>query len=480
MTVSYVAGAASGPRKSAVRRATLVAVLVATSACSLGPRYVRPDVPVPDAFREAGEWKPVEPADELPRGRWWEIFGDPQLNMLEERLSVSNQTLKAAEAQFAQARALVGTTRAGYFPQVGGGLPVTTTSQSENRPNPSMDARFTDYLLRADVSYEADVWGRVRATVSASRASAQAAAGDLGAVNLTLHAELAADYLLLRALDAERQMVESAVAGYQRALELTTNRYEGGLASALDVAQAETQLEGTRAQAIDLQIRRAQLEHAMAVLVGEPASSFSLVPAPLTVPVPAVPAVVPSSLLERRPDIAAAERRVVAANVQLGITKAAYYPLLNLGGALGFEASSPNTWLKAASGLWTFAPSLALSLFDGGRRRSASAQARAFYDRTVAVYRETTLNAFKEVEDNLAALRILEEESRIQQAAVAAAQRALTHATNRYTGGISTYLEVISAQSALLANQRVAVGVAARRLTASVLLVKALGGGWSY
>lgn len=393
-------------------------------------------------------------------------------------MSVSNQTLKAAEAQFAQSRALVGAARAAVYPQVGSALPVTTTSQSENRPNPMKDSQFTDYLLRADVGYEADLWGRVRSTVEASRSFAQAAAGDLESVSLSVHAELAADYFQVRSLDREKQILDATVAAFQKAHELTTNRYKGGLAAALDVAQAETQLQTTRAQAVDVQVRRAQFEHAIAALVGQPASTFNLRASPLAVPIPSIPPALPSSLLERRPDVAAAERRIAAANAQVGITRSAYYPLLALGGTTGFETSALSSWLRAASGLWTAAPAVALTVFDGGRRRAASDQARAAYERSVAAYRDTTLNAFKEVEDNLAALRILEEEAAIQDAAVTAAQRSLALATNRYSGGVSSYLEVITAQSALLANQRAAVNIAGRRLTASVLLIKALGGGW--
>jgi NodT family efflux transporter outer membrane factor (OMF) lipoprotein len=460
-------------------RAVVGLAALGAAACSLGPRYTQPDLSVPAAFKEAGDWKPAEPSDEIPRGPWWQVFGDPGLNVLEERLSISNQTLKAAEAQFAQARALVGAARAASFPQVGGGLSVTNANQSENRPNPMRDPRYSDYLLRLDVSYEVDLWGRVRKAVDASRASAQASAGDLESTNLSLHAELAVDYFQLRALDAEKEVLDATVAAYERALELTTNRYKRGLVSGADVAQAETQLQTTRVQAIDVQVRRTQFEHAIAVLVGQPASVFSLPASPLAIPAPPVPPGLPSRLLERRPDVAATERRVAAANAQVGITRSAYYPLLTLGGTSGFESSALGNWLRGASNLWAAGPTLALAVFDGGRRRAASEQARAAYDRSVAVYRDTTLNAFTEVEDHLAALRILGEKARVQEAAVAAAQRSLTLATNRYKGGVSIYLEVIAAQSALLTNQRTAVNILVRRLTATVHLIKALGGGWT-
>ena len=453
-----------------------LAALGATS-CSVGPRYVPPDLSVPAAFKEAGDWKPADPSDEIPRGPWWQIFGDPELNALEERLSVSNQTLKAAEAQFAQARALVGAARAASFPQVGAALSVTGAGQSENRPNPMRDPTYVDYLLRLDVSYEVDLWGRVRQAVSASRASAQASAADVESTSLSLHAELAVDYFQARALDADRAVLDATVTAFERALELTTSRYRGGLVSGADVSLAQTQLLTTRAQAVDVQARRTQFEHAIAVLIGQPASSFSLPASPLSA-APAIPAEVPSHLLERRPDVAAAERRVAAANAQVGITKSAYYPLLMLGGVTGVESSALATWLRGASSLWAVGPTVALAIFDGGRRRSASEQAQAAYDRSVALYRSVTLNAFREVEDQLATLRILEEEARIQEAAVASARRALTLARNRYEGGVSTYLEVIATQSALLTNQRTASNILGRQLAASVLLVKALGGDW--
>jgi NodT family efflux transporter outer membrane factor (OMF) lipoprotein len=341
------------------------------------------------------------------------------------------------------------------------------------------DQQYADYLLRLDVAYEVDLWGRVRQAVNAIRASAQASAGDVQSASLSLHAELAVDYVQVRALDADKALLDSAVAAFERALELTTSRYRGGLVSWADVAQAQTQLQTTRAQAVDVQVRRTQFEHAIAVLIGQPASSFSLPASRLSSSAPAIPAEVPSHLLERRPDVAAAERRVAAANAQVGITTSAYYPLLMLGGVTGVESSALATWLKGASSLWAVGPTVALAVFDGGRRRAAWEQAHAAYDRSVALYRDITLNAFREVEDQLAALRILEEEARIQEAAVASAQHALTLATNRYTGGVSTYLDVIAAQSAVLTNRRTASNILGRQLTASVLLVKALGGDWA-
>jgi NodT family efflux transporter outer membrane factor (OMF) lipoprotein len=435
----------------------------------------------PPAYKEAGNWKQAQPGDQLIRGQWWQLFHDAQLNALEDQVSVSNETLKSAEAQFQQARALVRSARASYAPQVIVAPSTTASDQSENRPlrNPSAATRFNDYMLPVDVSYEADVWGRVRHTVAASQAGAQASAADLESVSLSLHAELAVDYFALRAVDAEKQLLDATQQGYERALELTQNRFRGGLASGLDVAQAETQLETIRAQAIDDGVRRAELEHAIAVLVGQPASGFTLAVSPLPPPPPPVPPGLPSDLLERRPDVSAAERRVAVANAQVGIRSSAFYPLLTLNGAAGFESAGVGDWLKAASSFWTAAPAAAITVFDGGRRRALSDQARAAHEQAVAGYRQTVLTAFREVEDNLSTLRILQDEAVAQQAAVAAAERSLVLSTNRYRGGVSTYLEVIVAQTAALSNQRAALNLQERQLTASVLLIKALGGGWT-
>ena len=451
------------------------------AGCVVGPRYHVPEMPTPPAYKESGNWKQAQPADQMLRGKWWELFHDEPLNALEDQVSVSNQTLKNAEAQFQQARALVRSARASYAPQLTLAPSTTAADQSENRPlrNRSAATRFNDYVLPVDVSYEADVWSRVRRTVEAGQAGAQASAADLESVSLSLHAELAEDYFTLRAVDAERQLLDATVQGYERALELTENRFRGGLAAGIDVAQAQTQLESTRAQAIDDELRRAGLEHAIAVLVGQPASSFTLTVAPLALPPPPVPAGLPSDLLERRPDVSAAERRVAAANAQVGIRESAFYPLLTLNGGSGFESASVGDWLRVASGFWSVAPAAAMTMFDGGRRRALSDQAQAAYEQAVAGYRGTVLTAFREVEDNLSALRVLEDEAQAQQAAVAAAERSLALSTNRYRGGVSTYLEVITAQSAALSNQRAALSLQMRQLTASVLLIKALGGGWT-
>jgi NodT family efflux transporter outer membrane factor (OMF) lipoprotein len=433
---------------------------------------------MPPAFRENGNWKIAQPADAVLRGTWWELFGDADLNELQGRVDLSNQNLKAAEAQFAAARAALRRSRSALYPHISAAPEISRTRQSANRVPGGLRGSFGDFLLPLDASYEADVWGRIHQIVEASRTSAQATAADLESARLSIHAELALDYFRLRGLEREKQLLDSAVSSFERALELTENRFRGGVASQADVALAETQLEATRAQAVDLGVERAALEHAIALLVGRPASEFSLAVAPLTAAPPPVPVGLPSELLERRPDIAAAERRVASANAQVGVTTAAYYPLIALSGAIGFEASSFGSWLATASHFWTVGPAALVNVFDGGRRRADADQARAAYEQASALYRESVLAAFREVEDQLAALRILDEEAAIQQRAVEAAARSLAQATNRYRGGLVSYLEVTAAQSAALANERAAVNILTRRMTASVLLLKGLGGGW--
>jgi NodT family efflux transporter outer membrane factor (OMF) lipoprotein len=453
------------------------------AGCAVGPRYSRPAATAPPTYKEEPPgWKTAQPSDQIPKGKWWEIFQDPQLNGLEEEINVSNQTLKAALAQFEQARALVRFNRADYYPTATAGASGSQNRLSQNR---SLATNFTTtnygdiQMPVANVSWEADVFGRVRRTVEESRANAQATAGDLENVSLSLHAVLAVDYFQLRTLDAEIQLLNDTVTAYQKALELTRSRYEGGVASAVDVAQAETQLETTRAQAIDDQVARAQLEHAIAVLVGQPASSFSIAYAPWTTPPPAIPPGLPSDLLERRPDIAAAERRVAAANAQMGVARAGYFPVVALSGNGGFESSTLTNLLSGPSGFFSVGASAVVTAFDVGRRRAVSEQAQAAYDQSVAAYRQTLLTSFQEVEDNLAALRILEDEAKTQDIAVVAAERSLALSVNRYKGGVTTYLEVTTAQGIALSDQRVAVQILARRMTASVQLIQALGGGWT-
>jgi NodT family efflux transporter outer membrane factor (OMF) lipoprotein len=415
------------------------------------------------------------------KGKWWEVFQDAQLNKVEEQINVSSQTLKAAQAQFEQARAIVRINRSNLYPSVTAGVNVTRSHQSSNRPNGRLSPanNYTDLQLPVDAAYEADVWGRVRRALEAARANAQASAADLESVSLSLHAELATDYFEVRALDAEDQLLNSTVSAYEKALQLTQNRYTGGIASQVDVAQAQTQLETTRAQAIDLGVQRAQFEHAIAVLIGQPASTFTLAVSPLANTPPVVPVGLPSDLLERRPDIAGNERRMAAANAQIGIARAAYYPAITLSATGGFESTSIASWFNGPSGFIAGSASALVTVFDAGRRRAVTDQAKAAYDQSAANYQQTVLGAFQEVEDNLAALRLLEDEAKTQDAAVAAAEHSLALSTNRYKGGVATYLEVITAQSFALSDQRTAVEIAGRRMAASVSLIKALGGGWS-
>jgi NodT family efflux transporter outer membrane factor (OMF) lipoprotein len=460
------------------------------AGCSVGPKYVRPAVETPPAykeqppesFREAGIWKPGQPTDQEHRGKWWEIFGDPRLDALEEQATVSNEDLKAAEARFREARALVRFNRAAEFPGIDVGPSAGYVKDSNNTPAfPTAISRSGsgDFILPFDLSYEIDLWGRIRRSVAAAREETQASAADVATASLSLHAELAIDYFELRSADTQKQILDNTVKAYTDAYQLTETRFEGGASPRSDVAQAKTQLDDARVQDTDVTVERAAYEHAIAVLMGKPPAEFSLASDPLDLAPPAIPASVPSELLERRPDIAAAERRVAEANEQIGIAQAAYYPTLNLNGTAGFESTHLSNLLDGPNALWAVGPQLAETLFDAGRRRATSQAARANFDALAASYRQTTLTAFQEVEDNLAALRILEQEAQQQGEATASANDWLEVSTNRYTGGVDNYLQVIIAQTTDLANQRNQADILRRLLDASVLLIKALGGGWS-
>jgi NodT family efflux transporter outer membrane factor (OMF) lipoprotein len=465
---------------------TFLAVLLV--GCSIGPKYTRPSVPAapaykeapPASFKEADGWKPAQPDDHAIRGKWWEVFEDPQLSALEEQINVTNQTLKIAEARFRQARATIRFNRSAQYPTITTSPSISRESTSANRPLRSQSAAsgYADFTLPFDVSYEVDLWGRVRHSIAAAREEFQATAADLETVRLSLHSELALDYFELRSLDTQKRILDDALNAYERAFQLTRNRYDGGVAAASEVAQAQTQLETTRAQDIDVGVQRAEFEHAIAILIGQTPETVSIPAVPLKENPPSVPVGVPSQLLERRPDIAAAERRVASANEQVGIAKIAYFPALLLSAVGGLEGTSITNWLNWPSRFWAVGPSVLQTIFDGGRRKAVSESALANYDATIASYRETALGAFREVEDNLAALRILDEEAKAQRVAVASAQRSLELSTNRYKGGLVTYLEVITAQSTALANERTEVDLVRRRMGASVLLIKALGGGW--
>jgi NodT family efflux transporter outer membrane factor (OMF) lipoprotein len=456
--------------------------IVLLSGCMVGPKYVPPTVPPPpSAFKETpSNWTQASPQDQLPKGKWWEIYGDQQLNSLEETIAISNQNLKVAYQEYMSARDLVRQARSQLFPTVAVQPTGSRDQLSKNRPNfvSSTASQYSDVVLPAEISYEVDLWGQVRRTIEASRENAQASAGDLENVSLSLHSELAFDYFSLRGLDLQKQLLDATVADFEKALQLTQARYHGGIASDVDVAQAETQLETTRAQDIEIGVARAQFEHAIAVLTGQPASTFSLPPAPLTAAPPQIPLGVPSELLERRPDIAAAERRVASANAQIGIAIAAYYPQVSLSAAGGLESTAIGTLLQGPSALWSVGGSALETVLDGGKRRAVTQQARDNHAATVASYRENVLEAFQQVEDNLAALRLLDQELATQQVAVVSARRSVDLSTARYKRGITTYLEVLTAQSIALSDERTAADLMARRMTASVQLIKALGGGW--
>jgi NodT family efflux transporter outer membrane factor (OMF) lipoprotein len=451
------------------------------TGCVVGPKYHQPAMPAPPAYKEVGDWKPAQPNDQNLGGEWWKVFQDPQLDALELQVNVSNQNLKAAAAQFQQARAALRYNRADYYPTVTVGPSATRTRVSSNRPPPNSifnGVTENDFVLPFDVSYQADVWGRIRKNVESYREQAQASAADLATVNLSMHADLAVDYFQARSLDAEEQLLNTTVKQYEQALELNENLYQGGIASEVEVEQARTILQTTQAQAIDVGVARAQYEHAVAILIGKPPAEFSLAPLPLTTPPPHVPIGVPSELLERRPDIAAAERLVASANAQIGVAKSAYYPSINLSASGGFESAVITTLINGPSGLWSIGLSASQILFDGGRRRAFTDEARAAYDFQVATYRQTVLTGFQQVEDNLAAVRILEHEAQVQDEAVAAAQRSLDLSVTRYKGGVTSYLEVITAQNAALTDEVTAVNILGRRMANTVLLIQALGGGW--
>ncbi len=459
----------------------LVTFLLFTCGCAVGPRYSRPPSPTPPEFKETPQnWKVAQPSNQVLRGNWWEIYQDPQLNVLEEKVKVANQTLKAAQAQFDQARALLRYYRADLYPTVSTGVSATRERFSSHRPlaTSTISGTTNDLILPVDMSYEPDVWGQVRSNVAAYRANAQTSFADLQSVSLSVHAELAADYFQTRELDAEAQLLDSTVASYQKALQLTESRYRGGVASQVDVAQAQTQLETAGAQDIDVKAARTQYEHAIAVLIGEPASSFTLQFATLNAVPPVIPPGLPSQLLERRPDIAATERQMVAANANIGVARAVYFPLFNFPASAGFEGTSVTNWLTGPSGFASVGISAMVTVFDVGRRRALTDQARAAYNQSAANYQQTVLTAYQEVEDNLAELRLLEQEAATQAAAVSAAERSLALSENRYKGGVTSYLEVTTAEALALADERIAVQIAGRRMVNSVLLIKALGGGF--
>ena len=436
----------------------------------MGPDYRQPEVEVPAAWKEAAEWKVARPQDAAPRGKWWEVFSDPVLNELVEQVTVSNQALRAAEARYFQSRAQVAVARASLFPTIGG-----SGSASRNRRGGQTSS---SYALNLDARWEADLWGRIRRNIEASGAAAEASEADLEAVRLSLQAELATNYFQLRVADATRDLLEDAVAGFERNHQIAQNRYRAGVAARSDVAQAETQLLSTRAQAIDVRASRAQLENAIAVLIGKSPAAFTLDPTPLHLHLPPIPPGVPSELLERRPDIAAAERRTAAANARIGVAQAAYFPALTLSGSGGLASGNLGDLFSTPSLVWSLGVALAGTIFDFGAREAQVETARAAYGETVADYRQTVLAAFQEVENQLATLRWLAEEAAVQDDAARVAREAVTLVLNQYKAGTVSYTNVVQVQATQLAEERSTVSLLGRRMAAAVALIRALGGFW--
>ena len=461
---------------------SIIFVLLLLAGCAVGPDYKRADVETPAAFKEAEGWKQAEPRDDAQRGNWWELYGDQQLNDLVKQVAVSNQNVRAAEAQYRQAAALLDATQAQYYPTLSAGVSAnrgqgTSSASSASTVTPGAPIRNTA-RASLSVSWEADVWGRIRRTVEANEASAQASNDDLRSALLSAQATLVQTYLQLRVIDAERKMLNDTVVAYDRSLQITKNQYAAGIVGRVDVAQAESQLKSTQAQAIDIGVQRAQYEHAIATLVGKAPANFRIEANDSVPALPSIPLALPSQLLERRPDIASAERSMAAANAQIGVAQAAYFPDLSISGTGGYQSSSFSQLLTLPNRFWSVGPALALTLFDAGARSAAKAQAVAAYDKNVAVYRQTVLTAFQEVEDNLAALRILADEAEPQKAAAVSAAEAQTITNNQYKAGTVSYLNVVTTQAAALNAARSDLDITGRQLVASAALLKALGGNW--
>ncbi len=468
-----------GESSCGVRLAFSAALCFILQACTVGPDYVKPKIQAPSEFKEAGVWKVSEPRDHLTRGAWWEIFKDPELTALEEQVNISNQNLAVAEANFRRAVAVVQAARAGYFPTVTAGTSATR-SRSSGNVGRGPGATTSDYQFAGGASWELDLWGKVRRSVESGTASAQSSAADIESVRLSAQAQLAQDYFQMRTLDAQKAIFDRTIEVYQKFLQLTKDRYSSGIASKSDILQAETQLKNAQAQSTDTGVQRAAMEHAIALLVGKAPSELTIPAKPLTGTPPNMPAGLPSELLERRPDIASAERLVAAANAQIGVAEAAYYPTLTLSASGGFEASKIAQWFAWPSRIWSLGPAMVQqTLFDGGLRRAQTEQAKASYDATVASYRQTVLTAFQEVEDNLAALRILEQEAGIQDEAVNAAKESVEVTRNRYKAGTAGSLDVIVTQAIALNAEITAINIQGRRMASGVLLIQALGGGWN-
>jgi NodT family efflux transporter outer membrane factor (OMF) lipoprotein len=470
---------------------TLLSLLLAgvLGGCMLGPDYQRPELAAPAQFKQIAGWKAASPGDALERGAWWELYGDAELNALVERLQLSNQNLAAAEAQYRQARALVRGARASFYPSLSASAGVTRAGQGGGDSTISTSdgvsvsgsnaARISEtYELGLNAAWELDIWGKLRRGLESSRAEYDASAADLAAARLSLQSELVQNYLQLRVLDEQKRLLDATVAAYARSLRLTENQYQAGIVPKSDVTQAITQLKSTQAQAIDLEWQRAQLEHAIAVLVGASPAELSIASRDSVPGLPQIPVALPSQLLERRPDVAAAERRVMAANAQIGVAEAAWFPDLTISASGGYRGSSFADWIEVPNRFWSLGPQLALSLFDGGARGAELERTEAVYDQTVAQYRQAVLDSFREVEDYLVQLRVLEQESEVQQQALDAARESLRLIENQYRAGTVDFNSVVNVQATALSNERSSLTLLGSRLTASVQLIAALGGGW--
>jgi len=472
----------------------LFGLVLVTGCRPAGPNYQRPQFSAPLAYKEAGAgtvvvpppnpvgggWQPAQPADEKTRGKWWEIYGDPQLNRLEERIATDNQSVRRALETYLAARDQIAIARAGLYPALSAGPGFAHVKNSSHKPlaNPTTATQYNDLTLVGQASWEPDLWGRVRRTVEQARENAQASAADMANVDLSLHAEMAVAYFQLRGLDAQTRLLDATLTDLEHQLDLTQKRLNGGIGTGVDVDQARTQLETVRAQRVEIGVARAQYEHAIGTLANLKLSEFSIPHTPLDLPLPLIPFGVPSELLQRRPDIAAVERRTAAANAQIGIAVSAYYPTISLTGTGGFESTHGGTWMQGPSALWSLGAQATELLFDAGQRHALTSQARHNYEAETAAYRETIVAAFQDVENQLSSLRILEQESGVEGRAVAAAQNSYDLSNQRYKGGATSYLEVLTAEGTLLQNQRTLVDLKTRQFVSSVGLVRSLGGGW--
>lgn len=463
------------------------------AGCKVGPNYKKPQFTAPATYKETGapllmpppspadgSWKPASPSDGMLKGKWWEVYNDPELSRLEERIATDNQAVKQATENYLAARDQVAVVRANLYPQLSLAPSAVHYQASQHKPLvvPGARTSYNDLILGGQGGWEPDFWGRIRRNVEATRATMQASAADLASLDLSLQAEMAADYFELRGLDSQIKLLKATVADLEHQLDLTQRRLKGGVATEVDVAQAETQLETVRAQLVDVSVGRAQFEHAVGTIANYDLTQFSIPFSPLEIALPKVPLGVPSQLLERRPDIAAAERQAAAANARIGIAVAAYYPSINLGGTGGFESTHGGTWLQGPSALWSLGAQATELLFDAGQRHALTDQARHQFEAQSAAYRNTIFGAFQDVEDNLSQLRILDQESAVELRAVQSAQRSYDISSRRYKGGATSYLEVLTAETTLINNQRTYTDLQTRQFAASVQLIRALGGGW--